>query len=299
LHRIDRDVLEATLGAWAEALVVGTPAPPDTLEGIALDGKTLRGSKQQGAPGAPRLSALAHRVGFTLAQQAVADTSNEMPAAVELLRHGVLEGRGVTMDALLPQRQLAQQMVEAGGDYVRIVKENQPHLLEDIQTVCTHAPIAGETRTGATTGDYGPGRIEQRGLQTSTVLAGYREWPGLAQVLQVKRQGILPKTGEVREEVVAGGTSLAPERADARRLRALVRGHWQIEHRSHWVRDVTFAEDRSQVRCGSIPQVMAALRHTVSGLMHWAGYSNIAAACRRLAAQPALALALIGIALEN
>jgi len=127
LHRIDRDVLEATLGAWAEALVVGTPAPPDTLEGIALDGQTLRGSQQQGAPGAPRLSALAHRVGFTLAQQAVADTSNEMPAAVELLRHGVLEGRGVPMDALLPQRQLAQQMVEAGGDYVRIVKENQPH----------------------------------------------------------------------------------------------------------------------------------------------------------------------------
>ena len=57
----------------------------------------------------------------------MADTSNEMPAAVELLRHGVLEGRGVPMEALLPQRQLAQQMVEAGGDYVRIVKENQPH----------------------------------------------------------------------------------------------------------------------------------------------------------------------------
>src|SRR6185369_9650280 len=163
LHRIDRDVLAATLGAWAEALVVGTPAPPDTLEGIALDGQTLRGSQQQGAPGAPRLSALAHRVGFTLTQQAVADTSNEMPAAVELLRHGVLEGRGVPMDALLPQRQLAQQMVEAGGDYVRIVKENQPHLLEDIQTVFTHAPITGETRTAVATVDYGHGRIEQRG----------------------------------------------------------------------------------------------------------------------------------------
>jgi len=126
-HRIDRDVLEATLGAWAEALVVGTLAPPDTLEGIAIDGKTLRGSKKQGAPGAHLLSALAHRVGLTLAQQAMEDKSNEMPAAVELLRHGVLEGRVVTMDALLTQRQLAQQIVEAGGDYVMIVKENQPH----------------------------------------------------------------------------------------------------------------------------------------------------------------------------
>jgi len=298
-HRIDRDVLEATLGAWAEALVGGTPAPPDTLEGIAIDGKTLRGSKKQGAPGAHLLSALAHRVGLTLAQQAVADKSNEIPAALELLRHVVLEGRVVTMDALLTQRQLAQQIVEAGGDYVMIVKENQPHLLEDIQTVFTHAPIAGETRTVATTVDYGHGRIEQRGLQTSTVLAGYSDWPGLTQVFQVERQVILPKTGEVREEVVAGVTSLAPERADAMRLLALVRGHWQIENRSHWVRDVTFDEDRSQVRCGSIPQVMAALRNTVIGLMHWAGYSNIAAACRRFAAQPALALALIGIEPEN
>ena len=65
------------------------------------------------------------------------------------------------------------------------------------------------------------------------------------------------------------------------------------------MRDVTCDEDRSQVRCGSIPQVMAALRNTVIGLLRWTGHTNIAAACRRLAAQPAQALALIGIALEN
>jgi predicted transposase YbfD/YdcC len=298
-HRIARDVLEATLGAWAEALLVGTLAPPDAIEGIAIDGKTLRGSKKQGAPGAHLLSALAHRVGLTLAQQAVADKSNEIPVALELLRHVVLEGRVVTMDALLTQRQLAQQIVEAGGDYGMIVKENQPHLLEDIQTVFTHTPITGERRTAVATVDYGHGRIEQRRLQTSTVLAGYSDWPGLAQVFQVERHVILLKTGEVREEVVAGVTSLAPERADAAQVLALVRGHWQIENRSHWVRDVTFDEDRSQVRCGSIPQVMAALRNTGIGLMRWAGYTNIAAACRRFAAQPALALALIGIEAEN
>ena len=99
--------------------------------------------------------------------------------------------------------------------------------------------------------------------------------------------------------MVAGVTSLAPARADAVRLLAMVRGHWSIENRSHWVRDVTFDEDRSQVRCGSIPQVMAALRNTVIGLMRWAGHTNIAAACRRFAAQPRTALHLIGLALEN
>jgi hypothetical protein len=121
----------------------------------------------------------------------------------------------------------------------------------------------------------------------------------LAQVFQLERQVISKKTGEVREEVAVGVTSLVSERADAARLLALVRGHWHIENHSHWVRDVTCDEERSQGRCGNIPQVMAALRNTVIGLIRGAGYTNIAAACRRFAAQPALALALIGIELEN
>jgi hypothetical protein len=98
---------------------------------------------------------------------------------------------------------------------------------------------------------------------------------------------------------VAGVTSPAPERADAAWLLAMVRGQWQIENQSHWGRAVTFDKDRSQVRCGNIPQIMAALRNTVVGVMRWAGYTNIAAACRQFAAQPRAALHLIGIALEN
>src|SRR5215475_11069509 len=160
-------------------------------------------------------------------------------------------------------------------------------------------PMAGERRTAAATLDLGHSRIEQRGLRTSDVLMGYSDWPGLAQVFRLERQVIIKKTGEVREEVVAGVTSLTPERADAAQLLALVRGHWSIENRSHWVRDVTFDEDRSQVRCGNIPQVMAALRNTVVGLMRWAGETNVAAACRRFAAQPQAALHLIGIVVEN
>jgi predicted transposase YbfD/YdcC len=296
-RRVDREALEAKLGNWAEGLLGEVPHPEEGGDAIALDGKTLRGSQKQGAPGVHLLSALAHRVGLTLAQQAVDDKTNEIPVAVEVLRHLVLEGRIVTMDALLTQRQI--QIVDAGGDYVMVVKENQPQLLEDIQTVFALAPMAGERRTTAATVDLGHGRIEQRRLQTSDILAGYSDWPGLAQVFRLERQVILKKTGEVREEVIAGVTSLPPERAEAARLLALGRGHWSIENRSHWVRDVTFDEDRSQVRCGNIPQVMAALRNTVVGLMRWAGYTNMAAACRRFAAQPQAALHLIGIALEN
>jgi hypothetical protein len=153
-------------------------------------------------------------------------------------------------------------------------------------TVFALPAIAEETRTVAKTVAGGHGRIAERRLETHAVLVGYRDWPGLAPVFQLERQGISKKTGEVREAVVCGVTSLAPERADATRWRALVRGHWHIENTSHGVRDVTCDEDRSPGRCGSIPQVMAGLRHTVIGLRRGAGYTNIAAACRRFAAQP-------------
>jgi len=85
-------------------------------------------------------------------------------------------------------------------------------------------------------------------------------------------------------EAVYGVTSLSPARATPGRLLAWVRGQWQIENQSHWVRDVTFNEDRSRVRCGNLPQVMVALRNTTIGLLRWAGHTNIASACRRLAA---------------
>lgn len=299
LKGVDREALETNLGAWAEGLLAATPTSQQDAEGLSIDGKTLRGSQKQGAPGAHLLSALGHRLGLTLAQHAVADKTNEMSVVMALLRQVVLEGRVVTMDALLTQRPIAQQIVEAGGASVMVVKNNQPQLRDDMATVFALAPIATERRTVAETVDSGHGRIEQRRLETSDVLVGYSDWPGLAQVFHLQRQVISKKTGVVREAAVFGVTSLAPKRADAAHLLALVRGHWHIENQSHWVRDVTFAEERSQVRCGNLPQVMAALRNTVIGLMRRAGETNMAAACRRFAAQPTLALALIGVELEN
>lgn len=298
-RHVNREEFEAHLGTWAESVVGSLPAAPETPgTAVALDGKTLRGSKKQGAPGTHLLSALAHQVGVTLAQHAVDDKTNEITAVETLLHYLVLEGRIVTMDALLTQRHVAQTIVDKGGDYVMIVKENQPRLRADIALVFTLPPV-GDRQDTARTIDLGHGRIEQRNLTTSEALVGYSDWPGLAQVFELGRHVMIQNTGEERVEVVYGVTSLRPERATPGRLLALVRGQWHIENKSHWVRDVTFDEDRSQVRCGNIPQVMAALRNTAIGLLRWAGHTNIAAACRRLAAQPVQALALIGIALEN
>ena len=298
-RHVDRDAFETHLGAWADSVVGSLPAAPEPPESaVALDGKTLRGSRKQGAPGPHLLSALAHQVGVTLAQHAVGDKTNAITAVETLLAHRVLEGRIVTMDALLTQRHVAPTIVDKGGDYVMIVKENQPQLRADIELVFTLPPI-GDRQDTAWTVDLGHGRIEQRHLTTSKALVGYSDWPGLAQVFELGRHVVFQNTGKERVEVVYGVTSLGPERATPEPLLTLVRGQWQMENQSHWVRDVTFDEDRSQVRCGNLPQVMAALRHTAMGLLRYAGYANIAAAGRRLAAQPLQALALIGIELEN
>lgn len=298
---IDVELLESELGEWAESVLATTPVPEgaDEDEGVALDGKTLRGSRKQGAVKAHLLSAVSHRLGLTLGQQAVDDKTNEIPVVQELLKNLILEGRVFTMDALLTQREVAQTIIGGGGDYIMIAKDNQPRLLQEIQDVFQEPELLADTMSTTETVNFGHGRIEKRRLTASTALLGYSDWPGLQQVFQLERTAIFKKTGERRQEVVYGITSLSAERAAPDRLLAVSRQHWHIENKSHWVRDVTFDEDRSQVRCGSIPQVMAALRNTAIGLMRWNGETNIAAACRRFAARPREALALIGIQLEN
>ncbi len=296
---LDREAFEAKVGAWAESVVAHTPAGPEApKEAMAVDGKTLRGSKKQGAPGTHLLSVVSHRLGLTLTQQAVDAKTNEIKAIETVLEQIVLQGRVLTMDALLTQRRVAQTIVDKGGDYVMIAKDNQPTLKEEIALVFT-LPPAGDRQEHIRTVDVGHGRIETRNLTTSEALVGYSAWPSMAQVFEVGRHVIIKKTGKERVEVVYGVTSLRPEQADPGRLLELVRGHWCIENTSHWVRDVTFDEDRSQVRSGNIPQLMAALRNTAIGLLRGAGYTNIAKACRHMAAQPAKALALVGIEFEN
>lgn len=97
-----------------------------------------------------------------------------------------------------------------------------------------------------------------------------------------------------RTEIVYGITSLATAQADPARLAALVRGHWEIENRLHWVRDVTFDEDRSRIRTGHGAQVMASLRNLTIGLLRLAGHVNIARGLRFIGRDPARALGLLG-----
>src|SRR5207248_11622451 len=210
----------------------------------------------------------------------------EISAVQAVLDNLLLAGRVVTVDALLTQRAVAQAIVERGGDYVMLAKDNQPRLRQDIAgLLATPSPLAAPLRTAQTV-DKGHGRIERRHLTARALLPGDCDWPGAQQVFRIERRVIRTKTGEVHTEIHEGLTSRAAEGADPQRLLGFLRDHWRIENQSHWVRDVTFDEDRSQVRCGAIPEVMAAFRTMAIDLLRAAGETNIAAACRRCAAQP-------------
>ncbi len=138
------------------------------------------------------------------------------------------------------------------------------------------------------------GRIERRSTQTSTALAGYRDFPYVAQLFRIERTVTHCKSGKTGRETAYGITSLRPARADARLIGELVRGHWEIENRLHWVRDVTFDEDRSQVRTGSGPRAMATLRNFAISCLRLAGCTNIAQGLRRMSWSWPLPLALLG-----
>jgi predicted transposase YbfD/YdcC len=296
LGSIDWSALEARVTRWARQVLEVLEAR-STLQGVAIDGKTLRGSKRQDADETHLLSAVAHQLGITLAQIAVGDKTNEIGAMLDLLSKLVVEGHVFTTDALLTQRELAREILDRDGDFVFIVKRNQPQLYEDIEFLF-EPPLPllkGESWPTAETVDAAHGRIERRRLQTSTMLNEYVNWPGVEQVFQLERQVIEKKTGEVTTRVVYGITSLSEEEADAEQLLSFVRHHWHIENKSHWTRDVIFDEDRSQVRRGRLPQVMATLRNTVISLLRAYGINRIAEARRRFAARPNEAIALVGI----
>jgi hypothetical protein len=126
-------------------------------------------------------------------------------------------------------------------------------------------------------------------------------WPHLRQIFRLERHRTVREHGipVTSVEVTYGITSLPPERADAAAVLALQRGHWGIENRLHWVRDVTFDEDRCQVRTGAAPQVLAACRNLTIALLRRSGARNLAAALRTYAGRPREAVALICPALRR
>ena len=294
--RVDKSALEKALNGWAEAVLAILPGEDAALAG---DGKVLRGSLGQGAIETTLLSVVSQRLGLTVLQQAVPSGTSEVGAMPYVLRALVLGRAGSDTGRRTHAKKHGENYSGKRGDYVLIAKGNQAVLQKKIAALLCGASLFEAEYRHAETFEKKHGRREGRHM-TVLVACGadlptYLGFVGAKQVFRLVRRTWRRGNDVPREQVIWGLTSLSAEAATPERLRGLVRGHWRIENRSHWVRDVTFDEDRSQVRVGNVPQVMAALRNVAISLMRLSGCQNIAAACRRFAAQPSEAIALLGI----
>jgi predicted transposase YbfD/YdcC len=267
---------------------------------IAIDGKTMRGTIEAGQnQGVHLLGAYVPGEGVVLYQTEVASKENEIPAAPRVLERLDLREGVVVGDAMHTQRRLSAQIVAEGGDYVWVVKENQPQLRDDIVAAFQPVPCVPGFHPGfrdhptAETLDKGHGRIEKRTITVSSELKGFLDWPGMGQVFQLERHFVYPKKGSIQEETTYGITSLSAQRASPARLLELVRAYWGIENGLHYRRDVTFQEDRCRLRTGHAAHMMAALNNLAIGLIARCGFSEAPEARRQFCAEPLKALALI------
>ena len=272
-------MLDRVLGAW---LWTRAARAGGRLV-IAVDGKAVRGAKGKDGK-APRLvAALAHGIGAVLGQVAVDKKSNEIPAVRELLKaFADLSGVVLTIDALHTQHDTAQLILGRGADYVMTVKGSMPTLCNQLKKLpWASIPSVSSVSTGH-------GRRARRTVKV--VLApAWIGFEGAAQVAQLRRT--VTKKGKKTVEVVYLITS--DRRADPATLAAWVRGHWHIENKLHWVRDVTYQEDKSLVRTGNAPRVMASLRSLAISILRLDGQTNIAAANRHHARDPQRTLKLL------
>lgn len=272
-------------------------------EVYALDGKALRGTRKKEEEGlAYGLSVYDVEQAKVLSQVEVGRKENEIPKAPQALKSVEISQKVVTADALHTQRGLVRHILEAQGDYVLPVKENQPRLYQSIQSLFASEfpkPGFGKIPTDfltACTVNKGHGRIETRILTTSEMLNAYAAWPGLAQVYRLERRFQWWRQGRCYRtscEVEFGITSLTRKQASPLRLLHLRRAHWGIETGLHYRRDVTLQEDAARMTVGNTGKVMASLNNLVLALIRQAGFHNAAQARRWFAAHLSEAFALL------
>ena len=256
--------------------------PPETLDNaisqwtgqhgsahaaVAMDGKDLRGASAQTEDGRRMMvAAVEHDTGVVLGQVEVDRKSNEIPAVRELSGGLDLTGRIVTIDAMHAQHETARCLLGRRADYViSAIKDNQETILEDLKA------IDFSDATWHETVDKGHGRIERRRCTVVDLTAaewdGYANLHGRRQALRIEREREILKSGKRSVEVTYSLTSLGADRAGPEELLDLVRNHWHIENRLHYVRDFTYDEDCCRAYVRHLPRNLACLTNVAIAIV--------------------------------
>lgn len=313
LMAVDAEHFDRIVNTWAgdqaaKRAQPSPPTPPDhdndshsddggagaDLVGVAADGKTLRGAKRCDGTQTQLLAAMRHDLGTVISQVNIEnDKTNEIRAFAPLIEALDIAGMVITADALHTQRDAATLLAAKGAHYIFGVKANQPTLhnagLETLNRIDLNEP---EFETS----QRGHGRIDRHRIWTAPV-PDHVNFPNAARYVIVERETSTLTDVRTSIEYRIYITDLTAAQASPHHLHRLINGHWSIENSLHWVRDVTYDEDRSQVRTGTTPRVLATLRNLAISAIRYAAHRtvNIAAATRQLARAPDLTLDLLGI----
>lgn len=324
LRAIDADSLDLVVNAWVAAQVAagrleaedaveidfsvmveedkrsdededtkgGGDATVAIRDALALDGKTLRGARLDDGRKVHLVSVLTHKEGVTVAQRNVDTKTNEITAFRPLLESLELSDVVVTADAMHTQREHATFLSGRGAHFIFGVKDNQPTLAKEAVRLLATSPVVHETH------DRAHGRIEHRYYSVASVpkkLARRLGFPSASQVVKVYRERCDLGDHLESQETSYYVTDLSADEASPAELAHHIRGHWRIENSSHYVRDRTFDEDRSQTRVGGAPQALATLRNLAISILRLVGFENIAAGLRWMAFDYRRSFTLLGL----
>ena len=278
---LDAEQFQKCFVAWVASLTGLGP------EIIAIDGKTLRRSYQEGGAKAPihMVSAWSAKQNLVLGQVKVADKSNEITAIPKLLDMLVIKGAVVTIDAMGCQREIAAKIIEKEADYVLALKGNQGTLRNDVEEFFTEQKAnryADCKPSRHETLEKSHGRIETRTVTVVGTIDWLKErhtWTGLTSIVMV--ESCREIAGKSEREARFYITSL---KADAERLGMAIRGHWGIENGLHWVMDMVFRDDECRIRRDNAPANFATVKHMASNLLRQAPGKDSLRVKRKVAA---------------
>lgn len=265
LNAIDPELFKQCFMDWVESMRDGAP------DIIAIDGKTLRRTHDRAKDRKPLhfVSAWASRQCLVLGQQATAEKSNEITAIPLLLERLFLKGSIVTIDAMGTQVEIAEKILEKEGDYCLALKENRPALHAEVGRFFADPEAAGVTTCEAAEKDHG--RLEIRHHSVCSEIdwlfsdrrhPGELKFPGLKMIGMVESE--TTRNGKIEHE---RRYYLCSKVLPVKTFANVVRAHWGIENRLHWVLDVVFDEDQCRMRTGHGPQNMAICNHIAMNLM--------------------------------
>lgn len=257
---LDPKQFEAFFRRWVSQIVPAASPPGQ----IAVDGKTIRGSADGDRKAAHIVSAFSTELGIAFGQERVDEKSNEITAIPELLEALYVKGYLVSIDAMGCQKDIADKIIAKGGDYLLMVKGNQPGLLERVSNAFIEGRRAGLPRFEHMETSHG--RLVAQLTWTAPASAAaidLAQWPDcktVAMVASLRHEG--GRTSDLERRYYITSREMTPEA-----LAHAVRAHWAVENKLHWMLDVNFSEDACTVKKDNAPEILSLIRRVVLNML--------------------------------